>query len=157
MRSLIRGGEAVADINFVLNYYRPSRDNRLLFGGRVSYSGVDPLSIGSTVRRTMLEVFPQLGDAEITHAWGGQVAITVNRLPHLGRLAPNVLFAQGYSGHGVALAPFAGTVLAEAIAGQAGRFDVFTHLPHTPFPGGTALRTPLLVLAAVWYKLKDRL
>lgn len=157
MQTLIQGGEAVADINFVLNYYRPSADNRMLFGGRVSYSGVDPANLAETLRQTMLGVFPQLGNVKVDHAWAGQVAITVNRLPHLGRLAPNVLFAHGYSGHGVALAPMAGTLMAEAIAGQAGRFDVMTRVPHTPFPGGPSLRMPLLVLASTWYKLKDML
>ncbi len=157
LKALIKGGEAVADINFVLNYYRPSSDHRLLFGGRVSYSGVDPSDIADSLRRVMLGVFPSLADVKITHAWGGQVAITVNRLPHVGRLDNNVLFAHGYSGHGVALAPFAGSLIAEAIAGQAGRFDVMARIPHGPFPGGTALRTPLLLLASTWYKLMDRL
>lgn len=155
--SLVPGNEAVADINFVLNYFRLSSDHRLLFGGRVSYSGLDPLNIGTAMHRTMSRIFPQLAFSKPAYAWGGHVAITVNRLPHLGRLAPTVYFAHGYSGHGIALSGMAGKVLAEAIAGQAERFDVFARVPHASFPGGTWLRTPALVLAMAWHRLRDLL
>lgn len=155
--ALIRSGAAVCDMNFVLNYFRLSSDHRLLFGGRVSYSRLDPADVGAAIRRTMLRYLPQLADTRMEYAWGGHVAITVNRLPHFGRLAPNVLFAQGYSGHGIALTGLAGRLMAEAVAGQAERFDVFSRIPHLPFPGGTALRTPLLVLAMAWHRLRDLL
>lgn len=153
---LIRDRAAVADINFVLNYYRLSPDNRMLFGGRVSYSGMDAPGLRTTMRRTMLHYFPQLADLEIEHCWGGYVDISMNRLPHLGRLGPNTFFAQGFSGHGVALTGLAGRLMAEAIAGTAERFDVFARIPHRPFPGGP-LRTPALVLAMLWYRLRDML
>ena len=156
-RALIPSGAAVCDMNFVLNYFRLSSDHRLLFGGRVSYSRLDPADVGSAIRRTMLRCFPQLEDTRMDYAWGGHVAITVNRLPHFGRLAPNVLFAQGYSGHGIALTGLAGRLMAEVVAGQAERFDVFSRIPHLPFPGGTHLRTPLLVLAMAWHRLRDLL
>lgn len=155
--SLIPGNEAVADINFVLNYFRLSADHRMLFGGRVSYSGLDPANIKAAMRRTMLEVFPQLSDIKAEHAWGGHVAITVNRLPHFGRMSPNVYFAHGFSGHGIALTGLAGHLMAQAIAGQAEQFDVFARIPHRSFPGGTWLRTPALVLAMAWHRLRDML
>jgi gamma-glutamylputrescine oxidase len=105
----------------------------------------------------MLRVFPQLAGKRIDHAWGGQLAITMNRLPHLGRLPGDIYFAQGYSGQGVALTSLAGKLMAEAIAGTAERFDVFARIPHRGFPGGTLLRQPALVLGMLWYALRDRL
>lgn len=147
---------AVADTRFVVNYWRLSPDGRLLFGGGESYGWRFP-DIAATVRKPMLEVYPFLADARIDHAWGGTLAITMTRLPCFARVAPNVLSASGYSGHGVALATLAGRVLAEAVAGQAGRFDVLAGLPQPRFPGGIALRHPMLVLAMTWYALRDRL
>lgn len=153
--ALIRNNAAVTDTNFVLDYFRRSADHRLLFGGRVSYSGIDPLGTTRATRARMLNVFPQLADVRIEHAWGGYVDITMNRAPHFGRLAPDVYFVQGFSGHGVALTGIAGKLLAEAISGTSERFDVFSRIPHHDFPGGDALRRPLLVLAMLWYRLRD--
>ncbi|MGM0561317.1 MAG: NAD(P)/FAD-dependent oxidoreductase [Pseudomonadota bacterium] len=153
--SLIPRDEAIADLKFVLNYYRLSSDRRLLFGGRVSYSTLMPPDLSRSMRRSMLKVFPQLEDVSFDYVWGGYVAITMDRAPHLGRLDENLYFTQGYSGQGVSLSAIAGRVLAEAIAGQAGRFDVFARLPHQTFPGGSYLRTPALALAMLWYRLRD--
>ncbi len=147
---------AVADTRFVVNYWRLSEDNRLLFGGGESYGYRFP-DIVKTVRKPMLEIYPQLADARIDYAWGGTLAITVNRMPCFLRVAPNILSASGYSGHGVAMATMAGKVLAETVAGQAGRFDLMASLPQPRFPGGPALRWPLLVLAMAWYSTRDRL
>lgn len=152
---LIRNNAAVTDTNFVLDYFRRSADHRLLFGGRVSYSGLDPLGTTRATRARMLQVFPQLADTRIEHAWGGYVDITMNRAPHFGRLEPDVYFVQGFSGHGIALTGIAGKLLAEAISGTSERFDVFSRIPHHDFPGGDALRRPLLVLAMLWYRLRD--
>jgi gamma-glutamylputrescine oxidase len=105
----------------------------------------------------MLRVFPQLADTRVEFNWGGLVDITMNRAPHFGRLAPNVYFLQGFSGHGVALAGIAGELLGEAIAGTAERFDVFARIPHYNFPGGSVLRRPALVLAMLYYRLRDLL
>ena len=105
----------------------------------------------------MLKLFPQLADARIDFAWGGTLGITLSRMPHVGRLEPNLFFAQGYSGHGVPTANFAGVVLAEAITGTASRFDVFASLPIRSFPGGTLLRYPGMVLGMLYYALLDRL
>ena len=155
--SLIRDNLAVADVNFVLDYYRLSADHRLLFGGRVSYSGLDPLGTERATRLRMLKVFPQLQDARIDYAWGGYVDITVNRAPHFGRLGDNLYFLQGFSGHGMALTGIAGKLAAEAIAGQAERFDLFASIPHMDDPGGMALRRPALVLGMLWYRMRDLL
>ena len=155
--ALIRNDAAVTDINWVIDYFRRSADHRLLFGGRVSYSGLDPLGTRRATRARMLAVFPQLADADIEHAWGGYVDITMNRAPHFGRLEPDVYFLQGFSGHGIALTGVAGKLLAEAIAGTAERFDLFARIPHRDFPGGAALRRPALVLAMLWYRMRDLL
>ncbi len=154
---LITNNAAVSDMNWVLDYFRRTADDRLLFGGRVTYSGFDPSRIALTTRRRMLKVFPQLADVRIEHAWGGYLDITLNRAPHFGRLAPDVYFLQGFSGHGIALAGMAGKLLAEAVAGEAERFDVFSRIPHRDFPGGPLLRRPALVLAMLYYRLKDLL
>lgn len=152
---LMRENIAVSDINFVLDYFRRSEDHRLLFGGRVSYSGLDPFNTANATRTRMLNVFPQLADAKIEYAWGGYVDITMNRAPDFGRVTPNIYYLQGFSGHGIALTGMAGKLVAEAIAGQAERFDLFTKIRHHDFPGGRALRTPALVLAMLWFRLRD--
>jgi gamma-glutamylputrescine oxidase len=157
IRALVRDNVAVTDINWVLDYFRCSADHRLLFGGRVSYSGLDPRNTATATRARMLNVFPQLADVTIEYAWGGYVDITMSRAPDFGRLSPNVYYLQGFSGHGIALTGMAGRLVAEAVAGQAERFDLFTRLEHRNFPGGRLLRTPALVLAMLWFRLKDLL
>jgi len=147
---------AVADSKFVVNYFRLSSDNRLLFGGGESYGYKFP-DIDKTVRKPMIDIYPHLKNIRFDYTWGGTLAITMKRLPYLARLAPNILSASGYSGHGVGTATQAGKLMADAIAGEATGFDTMARIPNTPFPGGAALRTPLLTLAMTWYALRDRL
>ena len=147
---------AVADTKFVVNYWRLSEDNRLLFGGGESYGYRFPDLI-KTVRKPMLEVYPQLEDTRIDYAWGGTLAITLNRMPCFTRPHANVLSASGYSGHGVAMSTLAGKLMAEAVAGNAAGFDLMASLPQPRFPGGATLRWPLLVLAMTWFSMRDRL
>lgn len=156
-RALIHNNMAVADVNWALDYFRLSSDHRLLFGGRASYSTLPPPNLRSTLLRRMTRVFPQLAGVKLDHVWGGYVDISLNRAPHWGRLGNNVYFAQGFSGHGVAATGLAGRLIAEAIRGQSGRLDVFAKIPHHSFPGGRALRTPMLVAAMAWFKLRDAL
>jgi gamma-glutamylputrescine oxidase len=156
-KALIGNGMAVADVNWALDYFRLSSDHRLLFGGRASYSTLPPPNLSGTLRRRMTRVFPGLGAVKMDYVWGGYVDISLNRAPHWGRIGSNILFAQGFSGHGIAATGLAGRILAEAIRGQAGRLDVFSRIPHRNFPGGRALRTPMLVAAMAWFKLRDAL
>ena len=148
---------AVADCKFVVNYFRLSADKRLLFGGGESYGYRFPSDIPAVVRKPMSKVFPHLADVQIDYAWGGTLGITMKRMPYLARLAPNILSASGYSGHGVGTATHAGQLMALAIQGQASGFDTMARVPAPAFPGGPGLRTPLLVLAMTWYALRDRL
>jgi len=156
-KALIRNGAAVADSKYVIDYYRLSADGRLLFGGGESYSQNYPADIAGMVRKCMLRVFPQLADVRIDYAWGGKVAITLNRMPAFGRLDGDVYYAMGFSGQGVALTTLAGKAVAEAIAGQAERFDLMASVPIPRFPGGTLLRWPSLVAGMLYYSLLDRL
>ncbi|GAA0778064.1 FAD-binding oxidoreductase [Roseibium denhamense] len=156
-KALIRDNCAVADSKFVINYFRLSADRRLLFGGGENYGYKFPQDIRSFVRAPMLEIFPQLKDAALEFGWGGTLAITLHRMPYFARIEPNILTASGYSGHGVAMATLGGQLLADAVSGTAGRFDVFERLDIPAFPGGDKFRFPLLVLAMTWYSLRDRL
>ena len=149
---------AIADSRFVVNYYRLSADKRLLFGGGENYRQNFPGDIASFVRKPMLQVYPQLADTRIDYAWGGTLAVTLNRMPHFGRLGRhNTYFAQGYSGQGVAMATLAGKLIADAIAGDAESFDLFGTIPTRDFPGGDLLRWPGLVLGMSYYALRDRI
>lgn len=148
---------AVSDGRFVVNYFRLSHDGRLLFGGGESYGYRFPRDIAATVRKPLSQIFPHLDDVRIDYAWGGTLAITMRRLPYLTRLAPNILSASGYSGHGVGTATHAGALMAQAIAGETDGFDTMAAIPARPFPGGPSFRSPLLALAMTWYALRDRL
>ncbi len=156
-RALIRDDVAVQDTLFVINYWKLSADNRLIFGGGENYSSKFPSDLKSFVRKYMLRIYPQLEDTRIDYAWGGTLAITMNRMPHFGQLSPNLYYAQGYSGHGVATASFAGKLIAEAITGDPTRLSLFSSLPVPGFPGGTLLRWPALVAGMLFYSLRDKL
>lgn len=156
-KHLIANGYALQDTLFVINYWKLSGDNRLIFGGGENYTAHFPRDIRAFVRKSMLRVYPQLADTRIEYGWGGTLAITRNRLPHLGRLEPNVYYSQGYSGHGVPTATFAGKLIAEVISGTEERFDMLARIPTPAFPGGTLLRWPGLVAGMLYYNLRDKL
>jgi gamma-glutamylputrescine oxidase len=155
--AILPRGTCAHDTLFVLNYFRRSADGRLVFGGGENYRARFPADIRGFVRPYLERVFPQLAGVALEHAWGGTLAITMSRLPHVGRLSPSVYFAHGYSGHGVATATLAGQLIAEALAGTAGRFDVLARVPARRFPGGRLLRWPGMVLGMLYYALRDRL
>lgn len=154
---VLRERIAVADTKFVVNYWRLSDDDRLIFGGGESVSYRFPRDIRAKVRPHLAAVYPGLADVELTHAWGGTLAITRNRMPCLVRPAPNCLSASGYSGHGVAMATLSGRLMADVITGAAAGFDLLAGLPASRFPGGDALRWPMLVAGMLWFSLRDKL
>jgi gamma-glutamylputrescine oxidase len=129
----------------------------MLLGGRVSYSARTPNNLEAVMRARLVHIFPALKDVPVEYLWGGFVDISMNRTPDFGRLGNNLYYLQGFSGHGVALTGLAGKLVAQAIAGQAERFDVFAALKHREFPGGTWLRTPSLVLGMLYHRLRDTL
>ncbi|MCA0032616.1 NAD(P)/FAD-dependent oxidoreductase [Mesorhizobium sp. B263B2A] len=155
--TVLPGGESVDDSRFVVRYFRKSRDGRLLFGGREVYGVNDPKDIHIHIRRQIAELYPALGDVEITHGWGGYVGITVPRKPFVREVMPNVISAGGYSGHGVMLSNFFGKLYAETVAGNRSRLKLIEDLKIPPFPGGRRFRTPLLFLALNWFALRDRI
>jgi gamma-glutamylputrescine oxidase len=156
-KKLIPTNAAICDTNFVLDYFRFSADKRMIFGGRVSYSTMTPRNLTAAMQARMVAAFPQLASTKVDYTWGGFVDISMNRAPDFGRVADNVYYLQGFSGHGVALTGLAGKLVAEAISGQAERLDLISKIKHHDFPGGKLLRTPALVLGMAWYQLKEKL
>ncbi|MEX0584325.1 MAG: FAD-binding oxidoreductase, partial [Natronospirillum sp.] len=156
-RRLISNLECVEDCNYKLDYYRITGDFRLLYGGGVSYGGGDPASIERFLRPHLEKTFPELKGVTLDYAWGGDFLLTMSRLPQIGRLTPTILYAQGYSGHGVTTTHLVGKLMAETLKGHAERFDAFAGVRHLPFPGGRLFRTPYTALGAVYYELRDRL
>ncbi|QBJ79504.1 FAD-binding oxidoreductase [Aquitalea sp. USM4] len=155
--SLLPQDYCVEDCNYLLDYYRLSEDKRLIFGGGVVYGARDPANIEAIIRPKMLKVFPQLANVKIDYAWTGNFLLTLSRLPQVGRIGDNIYYSQGCSGHGVTYTHLAGKILAEALRGQAERFDAFATLPHYPFPGGTLFRVPFTAMGAWYYSLRDKL
>ncbi len=148
---------AVCDPNFLLEYYRLSADKRMLFGNRFRYFGEDRDIIAANHRPKLERTYPQLKGIGIEYGWGGTIAVTINRVAQLGRAAPNVLYANAYSGHGVNVTHLAGEVVAEAISGTLERFDVMSSIPAKPIPGVNHLGNTLVNLGVLWYGLKDKL
>lgn len=146
---------AACDQRVGLNYFRLSADKRMLFGGLCNYSGRKPKDIAAAIRPKMIEVFPQLRHAKIDYAWGGNIAISIRRIPQFGRIEGNTWYAQGYSGHGVAPTHIAGQILADAISGDLERFDVFDRIKHWKLPGGKLFANPALAAGMLYYRLKE--
>lgn len=156
-RRLFPTDMAIEDANYMLDYFRMTADHRLLFGGGTTYGGGDPADITAFLRPHIARIFPELAKVKLDFAWGGDFALTLTRTPHFGRLDGKVYFAHGYSGHGVTASHLAGRLIAEAIHGDATRFDSFANLPYMPFPGGRMMRVPLTIMGGWWYNLRDRL
>ena len=154
---LIKNNYAVSDTKFIVNYFRFSKDRRLLFGGSESYGYKFPKDIEGKVRKPMLNIFPQLKGVKIDFSWGGTLGITMNRMPYFAKVDKNIISASGYSGHGVAMATMGGKLAAMAISGQAEKFDLMAKVPTPKFPGGGSFQKPLLVLAMLWFSLRDKL
>ena len=153
---VLPGGEAVDDSRFVVRYFRRTRDNRLLFGGREAYGRATPGDIRATISRQIADVYPQIAGVELTHAWGGNVAITMPRRPYVRELSPGLWTAGGFSGHGVMLSNHTGTLLAERLIGESDTIRHLADLDIPAFPGGTLFRNPLKTMALTWYAMLDR-
>ena len=149
--------DSAMDTRFVVNYWRKSADNRLIFGGGEKYTPGWPSDVKNFVRANMVKVYPQLSSIDITHAWGGALGITPTRLPFIRQFGPGLISASGYSGQGVMLAPYFGRILAQVVQGNMSQYDLVSRLPVPHVPGGRALRWPLLTAAMSYYALRDKL
>ncbi|UTM60201.1 FAD-binding oxidoreductase [Photobacterium sp. CCB-ST2H9] len=147
----------VEDCNYLLDYFRITADNRMLFGGGVVYGARDPENVEKLIRPKMEKVFPQLKGVKLDFAWTGNFLLTYSRMPQFGSFADNIYYLQGYSGHGVTCTHLAGKLLAEALTGHAERFDAFASLRHYAFPGGRHFQVPFTALGAAYYNLRDKL
>lgn len=154
---LLPNNHCVEDCNYLLDYFRLTADNRLLYGGGVVYGAREPEDIDALIRPKLLRTFPQLREVKLSYRWSGNFLLTLSRMPQFGQLEKNVFFMQGDSGHGVTCTHLSGKLIAEVLRGQAERFDAFARLPHLPFPGGRRFKVPLTAMGAVWYALRDRL
>ena len=157
VQDLIPNGQCVEDCNYLLDYYRITGDNRLLYGGGVVYGARDPDNVEAIIRPKMLKTFPQLKDVKIDFAWTGNFLLTLSRLPQVGILNDNIYYSQGCSGHGITYTHLSGKVLSEALLGRPERMQAFAQLPHYPFPGGRTFSVPFSAIGAAWYTLRDRL
>ena len=152
--SPIPAGCCVCSTDARPEYFRTSADGRLIFGAGERFGS---RAIGDPVRLArprLLRVFPQLARARIEHAWSGHVAVTRDRLPRFGRVAPNGFYAHGFCGHGVVLSQIAGRLLAEAVAGINGRFDLLASLPIRSFAALGPLTRPVAALALLAQTLR---
>lgn len=156
-KELIPSDYCVEDNNFLLDYFRLSGDGRMIYGGGVIYGARDPAHVESIIVPKMLKTFPQLKGVKVDFGWTGNFLLTLSRLPEVGKLADNIYYSQGCSGHGVTFTHLSGRLLGEAIRGQAERFDAFAKLPHYPFPGGRLFRVPFTAMGAWWYQMRDSL
>lgn len=154
-KTIISQDMAVCDLNAILDYYRLSSDQRLLFGGRWNYSGKEPKNIDYHLRKRMLKVFPELEDLRIDYAWGGNVAVTIYRIPQLGKLTENIFYSQGYSGHGVGPTHMAAKVIANAISNEWDMIDTLSRIKHIQLPGGKWFSSPAMALGMFFYRLQD--
>ena len=147
---------AVCDSRTALDYYRLSADKRLLFGGLSNYTGLEPTNAEAVMQNKMAKVFPSLKNVKIDYSWSGRMGISVRRMPQIGRLKnSNILYASGYSGHGVAPTHMTGRLLAEAVDGNTHRFDIMNKMFHLPWPGGKLLRRPAMAAGMMFYKIRD--
>jgi glycine/D-amino acid oxidase-like deaminating enzyme len=148
---------AICDPNFLLKYFRLSADKRMLFGNRFRYFGEDRDVIAANHVPKMLDIYPQLKGMRVEYGWGGTIAVPINRVPQFGRIAPNVFFANAYSGHGVNVTHLAGEVIADAIGGTMERFDILSSMPSVRIPGVNSLGNTIVNLGVLWYGMKDKL
>ena len=133
-----------ADTRRVLTYYRMSPDGkRLIFGGRAKFGHTDPIETAHILHGFMLDRFPQLRGAKITHAWTGNVAFTLDEMPHMGKF-DNLHFALGCNGSGVAMMTYLGHQTARKIAGRMNRVSAFDQpeFPDHPLYNGSTWFLP---------------
>ncbi|CAN5466147.1 FAD-dependent oxidoreductase [soil metagenome] len=146
-------GRMFVNTRNLLFYWRLSPDGRLLFGGRQSLSSASVADAADYLTRAMRQIHPQLADVAVTHRWGGNVAVTLDRLPHVGRIR-GAWYATGCNGSGVALNTWLGHRLAQTVLGVTPP-PAFAELRHRPIPLHR-LRRAYLPLVGQWFRYQDR-
>lgn len=151
--SPIRG--AYSDIRPVIDYFRVTKENRLLFGAATRVVEYIPNDLKQWNRQLMLKIFPYLEDVKIDLAWGGPMALTTNLFPQIGTLEghENVFFVQGYCGFGVTPSHVVCRILAEGIAGGSPRYDLFQSVKRHAIYGKDQLRPVLLTGGKAWHQV----
>ena len=151
--SPIRG--AYSDIRPVIDYYRVTVDNRLLYGSATQIIEYFPSDIAAWTRPLMLKTFPYLQHVKIDHAWGGPMACSANLFPQIGTLSgrPNAFYVQGYSGFGVTPSHIVCKVLAEGMSEGSARYDLMSSIPHMRVLGKDGLRRGMMSAAKSWHQL----
>ena len=156
IRALIPGGRMIVETRARHCYYRPSPDGRrLLFGGRAALHPIDPRDAARRLHGLMSDLFPQMAGAAVTHSWMGFIAYSRDRLPHLGKL-DGVHYAMGYSGSGVAMAPYLGHKAALKVLGSGDGRTALDDARFAAFPLYTG-RPWFLPLANLWFRAMDGL
>jgi len=140
---LLRRDVAVFDTQPALDYYRLAPDHRLIFGAATRFVRPSRERSGAWLEQRLRQVFPQLDPPRMEFVWRGQVDLTRNRLPDIGR-HEDVWYAQGFNGHGVALSTLTGRVTADAIAGHPEEWMLLAGLPYRGWPGGIFVAKALL-------------
>ena len=146
---------AYSDIRPVLDYYRVTAENRLLYGSSTPYLEYLPSDIAAWTRPRMLKTFPYLKDVKIDYAWGGPMACSANLFPQIGTLSgrPNAFYVQGYSGFGVTPSHIVCKVLAEGMSEGSARYDLMSSIPHLRVLGKDTFRRGVLSAAKSWHQL----
>ena len=156
-RELSPRNRMIYDSKHYLYYYRLTPDNRMLFGGRAAFFPETKNTIrrsAEILRRGMIDVFPQLRDTKLAHAWGGTLDFCFDTMPHSGQM-DGIYYALGYAGHGVAMATYLGAKIAEHICGD--ETDIpFSAIPFPGAPLGLYNGRPwFLPFAGAYYKVLD--
>ena len=152
--ALVPRGRTLSDTRRVLCYYRMSPDGRrVVFGGRARFTPVEPKTAAALLHRAMTDRFPQLRGIRVTHGWTGNVAFTLDALPHMGR-QNGLHYCLGCNGSGVAMMTYLGWQTARRIAGAANYACAFDapDFPDHPLYNGTPWFLPLL---GGWFRLRD--
>lgn len=153
-KSLSPANRSFADTRRVLTYYRLSPDGkRMIFGGRAKFGFSDPVETAPMLHRFMIDRFPQLKGTRITHAWTGNVAFTMDELPHMGKFQ-GLHYALGCNGSGVAMMSFLGRETARKIVGTSNRTIAFDQpeFPTSPLYHGNPWFLPLV---GAWFRTRD--
>ncbi|MEO9337438.1 FAD-binding oxidoreductase [Mesorhizobium sp. SB112] len=151
--NLLTNGRSYTETRRMMRWFRKAGD-RLLYGGRGAFGKTDSTSAFSALHKAMVRQFPELSNVAVTHKWSGLVAMTMDSIPHAGRLDERVVYAVGYNGTSVALASTMGKHVAAIVAGEKPDLGLLTSERLKPVPF-YPIREPAVRLVAGWYQFLD--